>query len=257
MTYKILFSNLGYARGIDGTLGQHLRRAHRHVYIGSAQQQEVLSRFKDIIRAEKPDVCCMVEIDSGSWNTGRFSQIGHLVDDDYAVHDIAGKYGEDSVLARMPFFKGKCNAFLSKAPLPYRRLYFKNGSKRLLYSIVLPQGITLFFGHFSLNAGIRARQLEELGGLVRGCGGEAVVMADFNILNGSRELRPLLEDLGLRLLNREDDHTFRFGGRLRTLDLCLCSERLAALIDLRVIPQPFSDHAALLASIRFPAEEAA
>lgn len=246
MPFKILFSNLGYARGIDGTLIQHIGRMHRHFYAGVTQQQEVLSQFKNIIMTEKPDLCCLVEIDSGSWNTGYFNQINHLIDDEYAVHNIAGKYGEDSILAQMPFFKGKCNAFLSKTELPHQKMYFKHGSKRLIYNITLPGDIRLFFAHFSLQAGVRARQLDEIRNLVRNCGGEVIILADFNIMRGFSELQPLLQDMNLRVLNSAEDHTFMLGNNRWTLDLCVCSESLALRINLHVIPQPFSDHAALL-----------
>ena len=246
MLFKILFSNLGYARGIDGSLSQHIGRIHRHFYTGVMQQQEVLSQFKNIITDEKPDLCCLVEIDSGSWNTGYFNQINHLLDDEYAVHDIAGKYGEDSMLAQMPFFKGKCNAFLSKTELPHQKLYFKHGSKRLIYDVTLPGDIHLFFAHFSLQAKVRARQLDEIHNLVKNCGEGVIILADFNILQGFEELQPLLQGMNLRVLNSEEDYTFMLGNSRWTLDLCVCSQSLAPRLNLRVIPQPFSDHAALL-----------
>ncbi len=250
MTFKILFSNLGYARGIDGTFSQHFGSMHRHFYTGVSQQQQVLTQFKNIMLAEQPDLCCLVEVDSGSWNTGYFSQIGHLMDDDYAVHNIAGKYGEDSLLAQMPFFKGKCNAFLSKAALPYQKLYFKHGSKRLIYSVMLPDNIRLLFAHFSLQAKVRARQFDEVRTLVNSHDGEVMILADFNIIKGFQELQPLLRETNLQVLNKEEDHTFMLGSSRWTLDLCICSQSLAPRIDMRVIPQPFSDHAALLVEAR-------
>lgn len=246
MTFKVLFSNLGYARGIDGTLAQHLRRWHRHIYTGVSQQQETLAQFKEIIATEQPDICCLVEVDSGSWNAGHFNQVNYLLDDDYTVHDIAGKYGEDSLLAQMPFFAGKCNAFLSRLDLPRRKLYFKNGSKRLIYAVDLPGGAQLFFAHFSLQATVRARQFNEIRALIGDCGKEAVILADFNILRGFSELAPLLLGTDLCVLNDESEHTFMFGNRRLTLDLCIASATLAPKMRLRVIPQPFSDHAALL-----------
>ena len=250
MSFKILFSNLGYARGIDGTLSQHVSRMYRHFYTGVTQQQQALSQFKNIITAEKPDICCIVEIDSGSWNTGFFNQMEHLLDSAYPVHNIAGKYGEDSLLAQMPFFKGKCNAFLAKVKVPCQKLYFKHGSKRLIYSLALPGNIQLFFAHFSLQAKVRARQFDELCNLVKNCSGDVIILADFNILQGFKELQPLFQDTNLRVLNQEEDHTFIFGNRRLTLDLCICSESLLPYLDLRVVPQPFSDHSALLVEAR-------
>lgn len=249
MSFKILFSNLGYARGIDGTWVQHLGRIHRHFYMGVPLQQQVLSQFKDILMIEKPDLCCLVEIDSGSWNTRHFNQMQHLIDSDYAVYDIAGKYGEDSILTQMPFFKGKSNAFLSKTELLHQKVYFKHGSKRLIYDVTLPDGIKLLFAHFSLQAKVRAKQFDEVRTLVQDCGSEAIILADFNIMQGFKELQPLLRDINLQVMSSEEDHTFIFGNTRRTLDLCVCSQSLASRINLRVIPQPFSDHAALLVEV--------
>lgn len=249
MAFRVLFSNLGYARGIDGTLGQHLGRLRRHFYTNMTEQQQVLAQFRNIILRERPDLCCIVEIDSGSWNTGFYNQIGPLLDREYAFHDIAGKYGEDSTLARMPFFSGKCNAYVSKTPLPSEKVYFRNGSKRLLYSLGLPGGVRLFFSHFSLQKNVRARQFDELREMIAAHGGEVIVLADFNILHGFDELKPLLCGQPLRVLSREEDHTFMFGAMRRALDLCLCSESLGDRIALQIIPQPFSDHAALLLDV--------
>jgi endonuclease/exonuclease/phosphatase family metal-dependent hydrolase len=91
--------------------------------------------------------------------------------------------------------------------------------------------------------------LQQLAQLLQSTPGEVVLMGDFNILTGFGELAPLTEGAGLRLLNREDEVTFRFHRRHLILDLCLCSPSLAERCHLRVIPQPFSDHAALLLDI--------
>src|SRR5688572_17701312 len=128
MGQKIFFSNIGYARGIDGTLWQHMLYAHRHVYYGVTPQQQVLLQLKEIIAQEKPDICCFVEMDSGSFHSSYYNQIQYLVDDEYMFHDISGKYGEDNWLNEMPLFKGKSNAFIAKEIAPFERLYFRYGS---------------------------------------------------------------------------------------------------------------------------------
>ncbi len=248
--FKILFSNLGYARGIDGSFNQHIGRLYRHVYTSAAQQRDVLMQFNGILQHESPDLCCLVEIDKGSWQTGYYNQIEALVDENYPVHDIAGKYGEDTLLAQMPFFKGKCNAFLSRTPLQHRKAYFRHGSKRLVYEIALPCGIHVFFAHFSLQAKVRARQFLEMRELVGNYGGDAIILADFNIFEGFGELGPLLKGMKLHVMSSETDHTFMLGDSRWALDLCVCSQNLLPRLSLRIVPQPFSDHAALLVELR-------
>lgn len=249
MARKIFFSNIGYARGIDGTLWQHIAGAHRHLYCTIPAQQQVLMQLKSIIDKEQPDICCLVEIDSGSIHSGYYNQIEYLKDDHYAHYDIADKYGDNSLLGEMPLFRGKCNAFLSKQETPFQRLYFKHGSKRLIYSMELPDNIRLFFAHFSLQRAVRAKQFDELRNIVKTHGGESIVLADFNIMQGFSELDPLVQGTDLRILNTEDAYTFTFHKMKKVLDLCLCSESLIPKIRLNVIPQPFSDHAALLVEL--------
>lgn len=250
MPRRIFFSNIGYAKGIDGTLWQHFCRAGRHLYCSVPLQQQVLGQLRAILSEKRPDICCLVEVDRGSLHSAYYNQMDFLLQDtDYPFHDIADKYGVNNWLSRMPLHRGKSNAFLSRQELPFERLYFAKGSKRLIYKIQMEGNICLFFAHFSLNGAIRQLQFQELNRHIRTCPGEVMVMADFNIMQGFSELAPLLEGTDLKILNDEKNHTFRFHRRALALDLCLCSESLAARTRLSIIPQPFSDHAALLADI--------
>ncbi len=246
MAYKILFSNIGYGRGIDGSLRAHLRHFHHHFYTSVEIQRKTLGQLKDIILTEDPDIACFVEIDRGSLYSARFNQLEMILDDVYRYHNIADKYGEDSYWSRMPLHEGKSNAFLSKMELPFEKLYFQSGTKRLIYKILLPDGTTLFFAHFSLSRQTRMRQMVEMRSLLKDVGGPVMVLADFNIMGGFSELAPLVDELNLKILNDESEPTFFFARRQKVLDLCLCSADLADRCALKIIPQPYSDHAALL-----------
>lgn len=249
MSYKILFSNIGYAKGIDGSLAQHLKGLGRHLYNRLPVQKHVLRQLKGIIDGESPDVCCFVEIDGGSLHSAYHNQMSSLADETYRFHDIMGKYGEDRWISRAWFHRGKSNGFIAKREVPFERLYFRSGTKRLIYKLMLPGEINLFFAHFSLNWKTRVRQMQEVLELIRASRGEVILMADFNIMRGFSELQPLLEDGTLRILNIENAPTFKFHKRRMTLDVCLVSETLASRAQLRIIEQPFSDHQALLVEI--------
>lgn len=257
MGYRILFSNIGYARGIDGSLWQHLTRIGRHFYTSEAVQGDVLGQLKTLIRNKEPDLCCLVEIDQGSIHTGYLNQILQLMDDDYQHHDIAGKYGEGRLVGQLPFHIGKSNAFIARQPLPFARMAFSTGSKRLVYKIditpdfipALRSGIsriTVFFAHFSLNASARQRQLLEMKAMAAQCSNPVVILADFNILTGFGELEPLITGTDLVVLNDEAQPTFTLHRHNWALDLCICSTALVDHIDLDILPQAYSDHAALL-----------
>jgi endonuclease/exonuclease/phosphatase family metal-dependent hydrolase len=249
MRQRILLSNLGYARGINGCLSHHLLLAHRHFYCSEVVQKQVLGQLSALIAEEDPDICCFVEIDQGSANSANFNQLAALVNEKYTFFDIENKYGASSRWRLHGLTRGKSNAFMAKVPLDYEKLSFSHGTKRLVYKLHLPTEVTLFFAHFSLSRAVRVKQLQQLAQLLQSTPGEVVLMGDFNILTGFGELAPLTEGAGLRLLNREDEVTFRFHRRHLILDLCLCSPSLAERCHLRVIPQPFSDHAALLLDI--------
>lgn len=246
---KALFSNLGYAKGISGSLYHHLALAKHHLYTPRNVQQQTLRQFRDIIDVHQPDVCCMVEVDRGSLQSGYFNQIKALMCEDYCEYDIVDKYGEKRLISHLPFHGGKSNAFLAKKPMPYKRHYFVHGTKRLLHEISLTPTLTLFFTHFSLQHHVRIKQFEQLRTLIKATEHEVVVLGDFNIFRGVDELAPLLETTGLVLLNDFEQPTFRFHQRALTLDIGLCSASLAPNARLDVIPQAFSDHAALLLNI--------
>lgn len=247
--FKMLFSNIGYARGIDGTLWQHFSRFGRHFYCGRSLQQEVLLQLKEIIFTEKPDLCCFVEIDEGSVHSAYFNQLDFLLDDEYRHFDVADKYGPNSWIGRMPLHKGKSSAFMSRHALAFERLYFRNGSKRLIHKIRLPQDIPLYFTHFSLHGHVRRKQFQEMRELLAG-DQSAILMGDFNIMSGFSELLPLLDGTDLCVLNKESDRTFLLHSTFKALDLCICSRGLLERVALKIVPQPFSDHHALLVELQ-------
>jgi endonuclease/exonuclease/phosphatase family metal-dependent hydrolase len=249
---RILFSNLGYATGINGTLRQHAGKVFRHAFQTTAMQHKILAQFNTIIEATNPDLCCLVELDQGSFHSGYFNQMKALISAQYPIYDIADKYGPQSHLSGMLFHRGKSNGFLAKKQLSFERLYFEHGTKRLIYKIQLREELTLFFAHFSLTRKIRAKQFVEMKHLIEATAGDVLVMGDFNTLTGLGELKPLVEGDFLTLLNSPDMPTFRFHRWHHILDLCFVSPTLAPQCQLEVIAQPFSDHEALLLEISLP-----
>ena len=246
MGFRILFSNIGYASGIDGTLWQHVCRFNRHFYCSIPLQQQVLMQLKGIVTNAKPDLCCFVEIDEGSVHSAGFNQIKFLMDDDFKYYDIADKYGPGNWLAKLPLHFGKSAAFMSVQDLPFEKLYFSAGSKRLIHRIMLPNGVAVFFTHFSLQRKVREKQFGELRKLIAEQGREVIILADFNIMHGFSELKEFLNGDDLKVLNEEHHPTFRIHRTKMALDLCIASSGIADKLDLKIIPQPFSDHAALL-----------
>ncbi len=247
--YKIFMSNIGYARGLNGCLKQHLLHSYRHIYCPIHIQKKVLLKLKNIIRLEEPDLGCLVEIDKGSFNSSFFNQIEHILDDNYPYFDIENKYKEIGYLRKLPIFSGKCNAFFSKTNISCRRLFFSNGTKKLIYRIELTNNLVLFFAHFSLNSKVRQKQYQEIKALIKSESGEILIMGDFNAFKGFDELSSLLEDTNLKIINDEFLPTFTFHRSKHAIDLCIASSSLIPHLNLKIIDQAFSDHSALLLTI--------
>lgn len=249
MNTVILMSNLGYLRGINGCLAHHFRYAHRHIYCPRDVQESCLKQVVRIIEQENPDICCFVEIDKGSARLSNFNQLEALASEQYPFFDIENKYGPLSRLRSLPLTRGKSNGFLAKRKMPYEKIFFTHGTKRLIYKISLEPEVTLFFAHFSLKKAVRMRQLLQVRELLKATPGEVVFLGDFNIHGGFKELAPLLHENNLLLLNREDAPTFRFHRFLLPLDLCICSHGIAPRLHLKIVPQPYSDHEALVLTL--------
>lgn len=243
---KILMSNIAYAKGFNGALGQHLLYAHRHLYCSPKVQRGVLQDIRTLIERESPDICCLVEIEKARAAAGSIDQLQTLLEGRFHHFDIANKYSEKGGLQRLPGAASKCNAFFANRPVPFERIYLRTGHKRLVYKIALTPAVTLFFAHFSLRKVKREAQFRELHAIVTRTPGQHIVMGDFNILTGFQELDFLLSDTGLVLRNNPAETTFRFHQKRQVLDLCLCSRSLVDNTRLKVIDQPYSDHAALL-----------
>lgn len=253
MTKRILFSNVGYAKGIDGSLKQHVMRATRHVSCPVPVQHQVLGQLKQIITLAQPDICCFVEIDSGSFSSRGLNHLTYLSDEHYPFVELAGKYGEELRLARLPLLDGKSNGFIARKPYAFERVYMTTGFKRLVYHLHLPDNTHLFFGHFSLQKHVRRLQFQQMNERIRDCldtgAADIIVLADFNVMQGFAELAPLTEGLPLQIMSDADLPTFTFLKRRLALDLCLCTPGIAQRAQLEIIPQPFSDHAALLLTL--------
>ena len=247
---KILFMNLGYGRGIDGSLQHHIIYAHRNLYCSTAVQKQSLDQLRDLIARENPDIACFVEIDGGSFGTAGLNQMTHLLNDVYTFADIENKYGRGSFWRSFGPTAGKSNGFLAKQKLAFEKLHFTCGMKRLVYGLRVDARLTIFFAHFALKKEVRARQILEATDMMRRTEGETLFLGDFNTLTGLHEMEPMLDGGRYILLNRHDEPTFQFHKRKLVLDLAVATSELAKHIDLRVLPQGFSDHAALVLDLQ-------
>lgn len=217
--FRILLFNVGYATALDGSLRNYFLRFYRYLYTPRNIIRRVRMAIYSMLEREKPDVCCFVEIHRNT----KCIPHPHV----YTCSDIDNKYGLDSVLRKMPFFRDNCNGFFSKGDLPFEKIYFKNGTKKLIYDIKLRPDLSLLLVHFSLDRRVRQRQTEELKQIINNRE-NVVLCGDFNIFRGQGELQSLARDCGLTIVNTPNQATFPAVNPTKALDLFLCSTSLKA-----------------------------
>jgi len=219
-TCKILNYNLGYGLGLKGSVQEYIFNFHRYVRRPPDVRLRALTGLRDVLRREQPDLCCLSEVDDDL-----VTSLKDMVDAEYPHTDVENKYGIESVLRKLPVFSDSGNAFLSRQPLPFSKHYLKTGTKRLVYEMQPRANVHVFAGHFSLTKHTRRQQFRELKELTERHS-NVVVCGDFNIFHGFDELKELIQQTGLRLLNSEREYTYPTHRPNRTLDLFLCSPHL-------------------------------
>ncbi|RFC63095.1 hypothetical protein DYI37_14270 [Fulvimarina endophytica] len=249
---RIVYANLGYLRGIDGSIRQHVGRVWRHVYTPLAAQTESIAQLTAKVQELSPDLCCLVEIDRGSITNRFFDQLPTIGGDLFPVSGAHGKYGTERTLSPLHISYGKSNAFLAKRPLVATDRYLKDGKKKLVYDIRMEAGsldLRVLVVHLSLVESERALQIRELATWVAEQQASTIVVGDFNVFKGDAELRPLLASGHLYHANRGMEPTFRFGPWRAALDTCLISEDLREQASITIVDQPYSDHQMLVMDI--------
>ncbi len=235
--FKILLLNLGYCTGINGSLAQYISKFYRYIFLHSKVEKMILNKFKKIVLEEDPDLICLTEIKQGK-------QIKTLINGKYFFYDIETKYGQKSILRKLPFFHNKGNAFISKHKLSFKKHYLINGTKKLLYEIIIPGNISLILMHFSLKKRARGKQFKEIQKMFSGTG-QKIICGDFNILGGISELNCLANGLDLKLAHQEP--TFPAFRPNKPLDLFLCSKNIKT--KTRILNNQLSDHLPVIVEI--------
>ena len=203
------------------------------------------ARILDFIRSVQPDVLGLVEVDGGSFRTGRRSQ-AELIAEQLGYHFVSEtKYGLASVAKRLPLLRTQGNAILSRMPIISHRFhFFDEGVKRLVIQ-VCTEYLTVFLVHLSLTYRNRQYQFERLYRLIRQVDRPVILAGDFNVLWGKRELELFLGATGLVSANPEKKPSFPSRAPKRELDFILHSPELR-VVHFQISPVLYSDHAPLI-----------
>lgn len=241
----MLLYNIRYATGHRN--GYHLPIP----YLGFFKRTEVnLQRIISFIRSVDPDIVGLVEVDSGSYRSGKSCQaeaIARILGYNYVVET---KYSESSMAQRVPILSHQSNALLTKKKIHgYTFHYFKEGVKRLIIKTELDEAI-IFLVHLSLKYRHRQHQLEYLHTLVRRTDKEVIVAGDFNTFFGKRELKLFLAASNLMNANTLNLPSHPSHSPHRQIDFILHSPGIQ--INNFYIPDVrLSDHSPLVCDFSF------
>ena len=237
---RLLLYNIRYATGHKN--GYHLPLPFSGFF---KKTDGNLQRIINFISSVNPDIVALVEVDSGSYRSGKFCQartIARKLGYDYVVEN---KYPGDSIAQIVPLLNRQSNALLTRQGIVSHTFhYFEQGVKRLVIQTDL-QEIAIFIVHLSLKYRHRQNQLEYLHNLTLQTDKELIIAGDFNTFWGSGELSLFLAATGLKNANVTNAPSHPSHAPQRQIDFILHSGGIR--IDNFYIPDiRFSDHSPLV-----------
>lgn len=168
-----------------------------------------LEKITGFIRSVNPDIVGLIEVDGGSFRSGRCNQALSIAEALGHFHVYESKYPVQSVLQKMPLLNRQGNAFLTNRRITGSRFhYFRKGVKRLMIELDL-EDCVIFLVHLSLAFKHRQYQLSDLYSVIKDIKKPVIVAGDLNVFSGDKELELFLAASGLVNANREKAPSYR------------------------------------------------
>lgn len=242
---RFLLYNIRYATG-HGT-GYHLPFPFAGFF---KQTGNTLGLIVSFIRSVNPDIIALVEVDSGSYRTGKFCQAEAIAKELDYFHVVETKYANASLANRVPILNKQGNGLLTNRKIiNYTFHYLDEGMKRLVIEVELEE-VSVFTVHLSLKFKHRQQQLEQLHRIIANRTKPVIVAGDFNTFGGDREVQLFLAASGLVNANLTSLPSHPSHAPKRHLDFILHSPEIRAsnfsIPDVRL-----SDHAPLICDFNF------
>ncbi|MDJ0623100.1 MAG: endonuclease/exonuclease/phosphatase family protein [Desulfocapsaceae bacterium] len=237
---RFLVYNIRYATGHNN--GYHVPLPYSG-FFRSTQQN--LDEIIDFIRAYTPDVIGLIEVDSGSYRTGKNCQAGAIAQALGYSHVVETKYGNSSIAKKVPVLNKQSNALLARKDVTDHKFhYFREGIKRLVIQAEF-DSVVFFIVHLSLKYRHRQYQLNRLYQLVNETDKAVIIGGDFNTFWGRGELELFLAATGLQNANPDNTPSHPSHSPHRQLDFILHSKELK--VNKFWVPDiQLSDHAPLI-----------
>ena len=182
-----------------------------------------MDRITAFLHQLHPDLVGLVEVDAGSYRSGRQNQAEQMARAMGHYHAYRSKYKKEGWLNTLPLFNKQGNAFVARDAIRNPQYhYFDQGVKRLVIELEL-ENLTVFLVHLALGFRIRHGQLSDLYNLVKKTRKPHLVAGDFNSRWGEKEISLFLAATGLVNANRGGLSSFPSWAPRRHLDFVLHS----------------------------------
>lgn len=202
---------------------------------------ENFERIAQFLHELNPDVAGLVEVDAGSYRSGKMNQAQMIAERLGHYHVYRSKYREGSRTRHIPVLNQQGNAFVVRDSGHREAFhYFDRGVKRLVIELEMGN-VTFFLIHLALGSRLRHRQLGDLYDLLQNVKKPYIVAGDFNALWGKQEIRLFQAATGLKNAHASNSPTFPSWKPKRHLDFILHSPE----IEIQKCWMPdvqFSDH---------------
>lgn len=229
---RLLLYNIRY-----GTGGK-ARRLPISGYLGRTHQN--LSALIDFIKPLDPDIVGLIEVDAGSYRSGKQNQATAIAEALGHYHCYRSKYTAPWV-GRIPVMNKQGNAFITRDTSQSEVFhYFEHGIKRLIIELEL-EHVVVYLVHLALKFRQRHHQLAELHDLVKHTRKPYIVAGDFNAMWGAKEMNLFQAATGLTNANVAGYPTFPSWAPRRQLDFVLYSKGIRPR-GVQVPAVTFSDH---------------
>jgi len=237
---RFLLYNIRYAAGIG-------RVFHLPVpYSGYFKKTD--GNFKkiiDFIVSVNPDIMGLIEVDAGSFRSGKNNQAESIAWELQHNHIYQSKYGTTSVAQKVPVLNKQGNAIITNREIVSQKFhYFSEGIKRLVIELEVAECV-IFLVHLSIKFRHRHYQLEALHKMVEQASKPVIVAGDFNVLWGDRELQLFLAATGLRNANSDGEPSHPSRAPRRQLDFIFHSPDIR-ITSFEIPKVKFSDHTPLV-----------
>ncbi|MCG8427692.1 MAG: endonuclease/exonuclease/phosphatase family protein [Chromatiales bacterium] len=223
--------------------GQYLTHSWKHVLPHRARLRN-LNRIATLLG--QYDIVGLQEVDSGSLRSGFVDQT------EYLAHRAGFPHWHKQVNRRIGSIAQHSNGVLSRlkpSDVAEYRLPGLPGRGVIVCQYGGDQGLTVCIMHLALGRRARLRQIDFVSRLVKSKS-HIVLMGDLNCSCESREMRYLMESVGLQEFSCEKS-TFPSWRPMRRIDHILVSDSLC-IENAQVLDYSFSDHLPISIDILIP-----